>query len=82
MFDVALVPADDADQMLPHVFAGRNAADLVGGVGQKGLELGAVLARRKTRPRGGPNRPAAAVRLAVADSSSWRTAASQAARCG
>src|SRR5262249_48239297 len=45
MLDVAGVLADHADQMLTRVFAGRNASDLVGGVGQKRLELGAELAR-------------------------------------
>ena len=44
MFDVTLMPVNGIDQMLAHVFAGRNASDLVCGVGQRGLELGTVLA--------------------------------------
>ncbi len=44
MFDVALLPVNDIDQMLAHVFAGRNASDLICGVGQKGLELSTILA--------------------------------------
>src|SRR5271157_657047 len=56
MFHAALMPVNDTDQMLAHVFAGRNASDLVCGVGQKSLELGTVLALtsqvRRTSPIG------------------------------
>ena len=44
MSDVALMPANVTDQMLAHIFAGRNASYLVRWVGQKGIELGAVWA--------------------------------------
>src|SRR5271157_664717 len=54
MFDVALMPVNDTDQMLAHVFAGRNASDLVCGVGQKGLELGTVLALTSQVRRASP----------------------------
>jgi len=61
MFDVAPVPADRDEQMLPYVFARRDAADLVRAVGQKGVELSAILALaiddRGTRPIGRWRRP-------------------------
>ena len=41
--DVALMPVDDTDQMLACTFAGRNAPELVCGVGEKGLELGKIV---------------------------------------
>src|SRR5208283_2388868 len=45
IFDVAAMPANHADQMLTHVFAGRDSSDLAGGIGQKGIELGTVWTR-------------------------------------
>src|SRR5271157_846638 len=81
MFDVALMPVNDIDQMLAHVFAGRNASDLVCGVGQKGLELGTDW-HSQARSAGRAQSVGGTGCLTVADSSFWRTETSQDTSCG
>src|SRR5262249_1822612 len=54
VFDVAGMPANHADQMVTHVFTGRDPADLVGGMGKEGIELAAVLARASHFRRASP----------------------------